>query len=124
MTGGNRERAQGVGPFVGGALLCMGLGLAAVARAEPVVDPVTCHAYEALDGVMTWEQARSAAGARAFGGAAGHLATITSGAESAFVAGAIGHRDSFAIGGIQVGGPEPAGGWTWITGEAWDFTNW
>jgi hypothetical protein len=30
-----------------------------------------------------------------------------------------------ALGGIQTNGAvEPAGGWTWITGEPWNYTNW
>jgi len=28
------------------------------------------------------------------------------------------------IGGFQAGGPEPAGGWQWVTGEKWGWTNW
>ena len=29
------------------------------------------------------------------------------------------------MGALQsVGSPEPDGGWSWITGEPWDYTNW
>jgi hypothetical protein len=97
---------------------------ASAAHAQVTVNPADCHAYEAVAGTMTWEQARTAAAARTFQGVFGHLATITSEAETSFIHAAIGSRDSYAIGGAQVGGPEPAGGWTWITGEPWSYTNW
>jgi len=101
------------------------VGLAAAAFGQPVVNPANCHAYEAVDGIMTWEEARLAAAARSFGGVQGHLATFTSAAETEFVFNAFGPRGSFAIGGLQPpGSPEPDGGWTWITGEVWDYTNW
>ncbi len=95
------------------------------ARAQPVVNPATCHAYEAVEGIMTWEEARIAASQRFFGGVRGHLATVTSAEETAFLFQAFGPRDSYALGGVQPpGSPEPDGGWTWITGEPWVYTNW
>jgi len=92
--------------------------------AQPVIDETNCRAYEAVDGVMTWEEARAAAEASFFMGVQGHLATVTSIEETDFILSAFGPRDSFALGGVQVGGPEPGDGWTWITGEAWVYTNW
>lgn len=67
----------------------------------------------------------------------GHLVTITSAAEGAFVASLVGSRiDAYEgaygpwIGAYQPnptaddGGDEPAGGWAWVTGEAWSYTAW
>ena len=56
----------------------------------------------------------------------GHLATITSESENNFIKNnIIEPPDSPWIGGYQrAGSPEPAGGWTWTTGEPWNYTNW
>lgn len=92
------------------------------------LDPSTGHYYERVDvaGGIDWLSARDAAASRTLMGSAGHLATITSAAENAFIVGALGGdliRNHW-LGGYQTGGPEPGGGWTWITGEAFTFTNW
>jgi hypothetical protein len=78
---------------------------------------------------LTWAQADAAATA-----AGGYLATLTTRAENDFVYALV---DSPAfwqfegfntqgpyLGGFQAGGPEPAGGWQWVSGENWSFTNW
>lgn len=54
----------------------------------------------------------------------GHLATITSQGENDFITGHFWTHDSF-LGGYQPSGSqEPAGGWQWVTGETWSYTNW
>lgn len=83
------------------------------------------HWYEAISSALSWDDAKAAAEARG-----GHLATLTSAAENAFVAGLVpdngsGNERPFWLGGFQVAGSvEPFGGWQWVTGEAWGFTNW
>ncbi len=59
----------------------------------------------------------------------GRLATITSAGEQMSIESILppvtGPRMRVWIGGQQSGsGPEPAGGWEWISGEPWDYTNW
>ncbi len=69
----------------------------------------------------------------------GTLATITSEDENLFVTSSLGllgnanlwYTDGFNnaigpwIGGVQQpGAGEPDGGWTWITGETWDYSRW
>jgi hypothetical protein len=61
----------------------------------------------------------------------GYLATITSAEENSFVFGLVNFPRFFttgsgpALGGRQQqGAQEPAGGWYWVTGEAWNYTNW
>jgi len=69
----------------------------------------------------------------------GYLATITSAEENAFVYGLASANPSFWrlmlwggdyalgpwLGGVQPpGSTEPAGGWQWVTGEAWSYTDW
>ncbi|MBT1450156.1 PEP-CTERM sorting domain-containing protein [Glaciecola sp. XM2] len=69
---------------------------------------------------ITWHDAKLAAEQ-----AGGHLATITSQAESDFVFN-LGVGDAqYWLGAFQpAGSMEPIGGWQWITGEEWSFTNW
>jgi hypothetical protein len=69
-------------------------------------------------------------------GAGGHLATIATDAENGFCFGLVDapqywYADSFNsnigpwLGGWQApGSSEPAGGWSWITGEPWTTTAW
>ena len=64
----------------------------------------------------------------------GHLATLTTAAELAFIEGLVacvgcpGYGPSWAIGGFQdktsPSYAEPTGGWKWITGEPWAFAPW
>jgi hypothetical protein len=89
------------------------------------------HWYQAVrnTNAANWTQVNELA--RAEGG---YLATITSAAENAFVFSLVDFPEFFqavgggagpAIGGFQPdGSPEPGGGWTWVTGEAWGYSNW
>lgn len=96
--------------------------------------PTNGHRYEVrvFGSNMTWTQARNDALA-----SGGHLVTITSAAEQSFVLSLVNARsDAFAggrgpwIGAYQPnptandGGDEPAGGWAWVTGEAWSYEGW
>ena len=81
------------------------------------------HFYEVvqLSSPIGWNAARTAAEARG-----GHLATLTSWDEHAFVAALVtaGGRNAF-LGGYQANPSAPANEtWTWVTGETWDFTAW
>jgi len=82
------------------------------------------HQYQVLhmpDGI-TWEDAKAAAEAHGW-----YLATITSAAESQWLIDTFGYEnlEHCWIGAYQPpGSAEPDGGWTWVTGEAWGFTNW
>jgi hypothetical protein len=90
------------------------------------------HFYNAVSvpGGLTWQEAR--VGAESLGG---YLVTLTSEAENTFVFGLVdspefwfpsgGHNHGPWLGGLQPpGSPEPGGGWEWISGEPWDYTNW
>lgn len=63
----------------------------------------------------------------------GYLVTITSPEENAFVFSLVNSDSAHywnrdfgpLLGGFQPDGSlEPAGGWTWVTGEQWTYTNW
>ncbi len=86
---------------------------------------------------ISWEEARDAAAASAYQVTPGvflqgHLATVTSEAENAWLVAnlyqVLGYLHAAWLGAYQdTGAPdysEPDGGWTWITGEEWSYTNW
>lgn len=93
--------------------------------AEPVTWPSTVggngHMYELIttSSPISWTDARDAALA-----SGGYLATISSNEENSFVA-SLGNANLRWIGAFQSpGSTEPTGGWAWVTGEPFTFTNW
>ena len=106
---------------------------APVLGAVPVLDGVSGHLYDAVaaDGGITWTDARAAAEGMSSGACRGYLASITSAEENDFILGEFG-------GGVPVlGGPgswigrfehlgtaDPAEGWMWVSGEAFDYADW
>jgi hypothetical protein len=83
------------------------------------------HYYLIVEQETTWQQARLLAESMVFMGVQGHLATITSEAENTFVTTQLGDTAGAWLGGKQPpGSSEPEGGWGWITGEPWVYTNW
>ena len=57
----------------------------------------------------------------------GYLATVTSSSEQDFIISTFPDAVSggYWLGGFQPPGtPEPADGWTWVTGEVWSYQNW
>lgn len=120
--------------------ILIGMGLFTVVAASsqaspissPVQNPANCHYYEAVSvpGGIIWQDAKVAAESLIFMGYQGHLVTITSQQEQDFIVttfpqaiipGGLGYW----IGGFQPpGSPEPDGGWEWVTGEPFVYTNW
>jgi hypothetical protein len=117
-------------------LLCL-ISLSLIgARAQTVVQwtgsGANNHYYQLVVGPTTWVDANNAAQA-----AGGYLATLTSSAEDAFVYSNVastnaagwfvdsaGNSQGPALGGLQTDfTQEAAGGWSWVTGETWSFTN-
>ena len=116
-------------------LVMMLMVFANIGKAVPVVwstdDGGNGHFYEVVlvsEGI-DWESANVAATE-----AGGYLATITSAEENDFVhILAVSNPDFWHtsglygpwLGGFQPeGSPEPAGGWQWVTGEPFVYTNW
>ena len=102
--------------------------------AGPIVQDVgTGDFYERVDlNGVTWLDARDMAAAKSHLGLVGHLATITSQAETDFLLAnlpvtGLGQPTEFWLGGFQnTSSPsfsEPGGGWEWITAEALAYTN-
>lgn len=99
-----------------------------------VADGGNGHFYRVVSApaAITWTEANRRAVA-----AGGHLVTITSKTENDFVFALLDHEKYWNrmgdgpwmmgpwIGGVQAkGAREPDGGWQWVTGERFAFTNW
>jgi len=116
--------------------------LAGTAHSVPVQWEIAAggndHFYEVvLADALTWDQANAAAALRPLAGA-WHLATITSAAENAFIESLLNSSSLFpncfsgtAAGtictGLWIGATSTSIGsndWTWVTGEAFSFTDW
>jgi len=95
------------------------------AYAAPSLNPDNGHFYEIVyTGYLNFSEAATAAESLEFGGIQGHLVSITSAQEQAFVA-SLDVPFGAWIGGLQSDNlDEPAGNWTWIDGEPWGYTNW
>lgn len=95
---------------------------------EPIYNPDTGNYYErvTITGGITWNDAKIAAESTSYLGRTGHLATIHSDPENDFIINNLGGTvGNYWLGGYQpTGSPEPAGGWQWVTGEIWNYTNW
>lgn len=77
------------------------------------------HKYGITNGTGTWADLE--AQAQIYGG---HLVTINNAAENAWLVSTF-NQNSLFIGLYQpAGSTEPAGGWSWISGEAVTYTNW
>ncbi len=114
------------------SILCAAIGLTPIALATTtqasliewrVAQGGNGHFYEVVnvENPIVWATARAFAVQ-----SGGHLATITSAQENAFIAGLVqeSDRDAF-LGGYQANPSSPPNsGWSWVTDEAWDFTAW
>jgi hypothetical protein len=97
----------------------------------------TGNYYEYVSGSFTWEQARVNAETQTFLGVTGHLATLTSSEENGFVKNAFSNQANQFVGpwlgaswsppASWPNTPAPYGateGWSWVTGEAFVYTDW
>ncbi len=93
----------------------------------PFRDWRTRRAYRVVEKLEGWEAARTAAARRDYLDLPGHLATLTSVTEenTMLVNLAESIPSALWVGGRRVGSStDPAAGWTWITGEPWEYTHW
>lgn len=109
-------------------ILVMVFGVVRMGNADPfqwkIEDGGNGHWYEAIAFVSSWEEANEEAQTYAYYGITGHLATLTSAEENAFVWETVG-VDSYWLGGYQTDKlDEPDGHWAWVTDEEWVYTNW
>ncbi|KUF09733.1 C-type lectin domain-containing protein [Pseudoponticoccus marisrubri] len=83
---------------------------------EVALDPASGHVYLRSADRARWSEAREIC---AQGG--GHLATVTSAAENAFLTAHFDGSDRIWLGGTDAA---QEGTWRWITGEPWGFAAW
>ena len=124
------------------ASISLGVAISGIAQAAPVQWSASAggndHWYEAVPwfvttpGISNWEAANVAATTSVHMGMTGHLATITSGGENAFISGLVPRGQasstrpaSYMLGGFQSPtATTAAADWMWVTGEAFVYTNW
>ena len=115
----------------------LSLGAVSGALAAPIQWPISAggnnHYYDFVSAPnIKWTDAKTAAEKLTFAGVHGYLATVTSAPESSFMAtnfsAEAGPFQNGWLGGYQdTAAPdysEPAGGWRWVSGEPWSYTNW
>lgn len=121
-VGGQWNDARNDHPEIGGYMIEWG-----DYTSGPDTGSVTCnsengHCYQVVSGVVTWAAASNTAAGMIYSGMTGHLATITSSQEQAFVYSLFNTSQKV----VWLGGSDAAvdGTWTWITGESWVYENW
>ena len=102
-------------------------GTMTVSNIPPAHNAVNGHYYYLIQsGPIGFNAAKAIAEGLTYQGVQGHLATINTQEENTFLATTFGARAW--VGGIQdTSSPsysEPGGGWSWITGEAFTYSNW
>jgi len=109
-------------------VLCCAFLIIAPVSAHPIFYEGNGHYYQAISAPgITWSEANSAAQSLTYKGVNGHLATMNSEGENSFIAYEITSMSSryYWIGGFQpAGSTEPDGGWQWVNGDEWSYTDW
>jgi Lectin C-type domain len=110
------------------------VSLAHSSAAAPIQWSGNGHYYEYIEAPLSpWTTANAAANSLSFAGLSGHLATITSAEENAFVVSltpevqAVGNEvlQAIHLGAYRATiGPALTDGWAWVTGEPFTYTNW
>ena len=113
-----------------GVLAIVSASLASPAQAAPILNPANGHYYDVVNSAgIGWFSAKTAALGMSHAGLQGHLVTITSAAEQNFIVsnlpGALGSPTSFGywIGGLRTISSSSPLAYTWVTGEAFSYTN-
>lgn len=94
------------------------------ADSAKIVNPINNHTYKRFDTPKTQKQAKNDCASQK-----GYLATITSQSENNWVWNSFGSGAGIYAGvyrGFWLGGSDlkTEGHWQWITGEAWNYSNW
>ena len=89
-----------------------------------VADGGNGHSYDVAFQTTGWETAKQLAETYWYDEYQGHLATITSVEEQQWLWSTL-PCNKVWLGGYQAdNATEPDEGWTWVTGEKWDYANW
>ena len=119
---------QALSVAVAAGSICSGVTAQSTAVQWTVASGGNGHWYDVvIHEPISWETARLSAEAKG-----GYLATPVTAAENLFVSNVVASVPAASnggwgprIGGSQSpSGPEPAGGWMWLSNERWQWTNW
>ena len=101
------------------------LGAFGSVSAEPLQWSGNGHFYEVSNVSLHWSDAKVFAENQTLNGMKGHLVTITSAEEDAFIMQLDLPDTYYHTGALQMEGTQdPLANWTWITGEPWVYENW
>ena len=104
-----------------------GAGGLEIEELTPIVNPANGHGYLVIDADVTWSEARALAETMSWSGLGGHLVTITDQAEMDWIQTNVPY-DRPWIGLVQNTSSatysEPNGGWEWVSGEPFAYSNW
>ncbi len=109
--------------------ILMGASQTFASAQTPVLNPANGHYYAKINVQgISWFAADAAASSMSHQGFGGHLATITDALENQWIFSNLPYGINHWLGGFQDHASpsysEPSGGWTWVTGEPWSYTNW
>jgi len=94
-------------------------------RGVMAYDPATMRYYEVVDANLHHHYAVDAADDRSFAGLTGRIASVETAGVQAFLMSKFAGFTNLRVGGFQApGSVEPAGGWSWVGGGAFTYTNW
>lgn len=102
-------------------VFALAIGLTQAVEASPIQFAGNGHWYDLVGGFIDWETAKVAAESQSYQGLQGHLATITSSEENAFISDNIANGDYLILGATD---KVSEGIWQWVTGEAFSYSNW
>lgn len=104
-----------------------GIPVASAQNEGPVCDGATGHCYEYVVTGLFWDDAKVDAFSRTYAGMPGHLTTITTAGEQAFIEMTFPGQKGW-MGGFQppssASEADPAAGWQWVTGEPFALAQW
>lgn len=94
-------------------------------RGTMAYDPATLRYYEVVDANLHHHYAVDAADDRSFAGLTGRIASVETVNVQNFLMSKFANFTNLRVGGFQApGSVEPAGGWSWVGGGAFGYTNW
>jgi len=101
--------------------------VASPCSADPVMWGGNGHWYDLVAEELTWSAARDSAASMMWMSVSGYLASVTSEEEYNFLDAEFGagNRAHIWLGGYQSPTSSPPNeNWHWVSGDAWDYTNW
>jgi len=94
-------------------------------RGKMAFDSDTLRYFEVVDADLQYYYAIDAADDRSFAGITGRIATVETAGVQTFLMSKFAEFTNLRVGGFQApGSMEPTGGWSWVGGGEFTYTNW